>query len=90
MSYIADITSILLDEISIAEKMLMYSTDQALGEWFMNSALDEINKIEKHFTYYLEVTGIKEKALTDEAAEELYINIKSRIDRLKYRGDKWG
>lgn len=86
LSYIRDMTIILLDEIDMAEKLLEYSQDKAQGEWFTAKASDLINQIESDFQYYVEVTEIKKKISSDKAAASVYLTLRERIDRLK----SWG
>lgn len=86
MSYIGDMTTVLLDEIDMAEKLLKYSQDKAYGIWFMGKASDLINQIQNDFQYYVEVTEIKKKISSDKAAASVYLTLRERIDRLK----SWG
>lgn len=86
MSYIGDMTSVLLDEIDMAEKLLRYSQDKAYGIWFMGKASDLIGQIENDFDYYVEVTEIKKKITSDKVAESVYQTFIERIKKLKSHG----
>lgn len=83
MDYIRNMTSILLDEIALAERMAKYGEDRAYGIWFTAKADDMIETVQSDFRYYVEVTDIRKRAQTDEVAAAVYSNLKERIDRLK-------
>lgn len=82
MSYIGNMTTVLLDEIDMAEKLLKYSKDKAYGIWFMAKADELIKQIQTDFEYYVEVTDIKKKSASDKVAETMYRLLKDRIHKL--------
>lgn len=86
MSYIGDMTTVLLDEIDMAEKLLKYSKDKAYGIWFMAKADELIKQIQTDFEYYVEVTDIKKKSASDKVAESVYLTLKEKISGLTDMG----
>lgn len=82
MSYIGNMTSVLLDEIDMANRLIEYSKDKAYGVWFMAKANDLVEQIKNDFEYYVEVTEIKKKIATDKVAESVYFTLKEKIDHI--------
>lgn len=87
MSYIGNMTSVLLDEIDMIEKLLVYAEDRAYGVWFSAKADSCIKELEKDFTYYVEVTEIKKKASSDKVAEAMYQLLCDKIEAIKAAQD---
>lgn len=87
MSYISKMTSVLLDEIDMAKKLVEYSNDKAYGIWFRAKAEELIDQVKRDFDYYVEVTDIKKKMREDKLAEEVYFTLYENISNL---GINWG
>ena len=83
MSYIGDMTNVLLDEMDDIEKLLKYSDDLAYGIWFSGKAAKRIEELEDDFDYYIEVTEIRKKSMNDKVAAATYKYLKDRIIYLK-------
>lgn len=87
MSYIGDMTNVLLDEIDNVSKLQKYSADRAYGVWFAGKAAQRLEELESDFEYYIEVTEIKKKAVTDKVAATMYQILLDRINGLKNAQD---
>lgn len=90
MSYISDMTRVMLEEITMAEMLTEYSHNEIQGDWFGNKARLLIEQIGKDFDYYVDVTEIKKKAADDPMAESVYQNLKERVENLGINGDNLG
>lgn len=87
MSYITDMTVVLLDEVDMAEKLIAYCKNDNQKEWFTSKAAALIEQINDDFNYYKEATQIVEKAKTDNVAENMYRLLNDRIHKLSMTQD---
>ena len=88
MNYIGNMTSLLLDEIDMIEKLQQYADDRAYGIWFSGKAAKRIEELESDFIYYVEITEIKKKAQNDKVAAAMFKLLADKIATIKQAQDR--